>query len=68
MNKDSNPTHLSPSDDAEMLPEYDFSYAVRGNPRQHLAPLTVKIETPTADRQIVIQTVEVTAIVARSPY
>jgi hypothetical protein len=46
-----------------MLPEYDFSHAVRANPRQQLDSLKVRIVTQAGDRQVVIKTVEVTAVV-----
>lgn len=46
-----------------MLDEYDFTHAVRGNPRQLLNSPRVKIEAQTGDRQVVIRTVEVVAVV-----
>jgi len=64
MHKDSNPDlPVNPAESAEMLAEYDFSHAVRGNPRQILDARRVKINTQTGDRQVVIKTVEVTAVV-----
>lgn len=64
MNKDSNPNPQSHSiETTDMLPEYDFSHAVRGNPRQWLETRRVNIKTETGDRQVVIKTVEVTAVV-----
>ncbi len=64
MNKDSNPDLPSnPIETAEMLAEYDFSSAVRGNARQPFDSLRAKIRTQTGDRQVVIKTVEVMAVV-----
>jgi len=67
MNKNSRPD-LPPNhvEATEMLDEYDFSHAVRGNPRQWLNSLRVKIEAQTGDRQVVIRTVEVVAVVNAS--
>lgn len=48
----------------EMLDEYDFSKAVRGNPYKHLNHAPTRITTNTGDREIQIKTVEVSAIVA----
>jgi hypothetical protein len=48
----------------EMLDEYDFSQAVRGNPYRRLSQSSVKIETPEGDRIVQIKTVEVITIVA----
>lgn len=48
----------------EMLDEYDFSQAVRGNPYRHLSQSPVKIETSAGDWEIQIKTVEVLATVA----
>jgi hypothetical protein len=51
--------------DDEMLAEYDFSRATRGNPYKHLVDRHVKIETADGEnRTVQIQTVELTAIVA----
>lgn len=64
MNKDSKPDCPSdPIEAAEMLAEYDFSHAVRGNFRQPLDSLRAKIRTQTGDRQVVIKTIEVLAVV-----
>ena len=55
------PTHI----DDEMLEEYDFSRATRGNPYINRLNRTVTIETADGvDRTIQIKTVEITAIVA----
>jgi hypothetical protein len=65
MNKDSKSDSLSNNIDTdEMLDEYDFSHAVRRNLRQSPESLRIRIETQTGDRQIVIKTVEVTAVVS----
>ncbi|NJR40779.1 MAG: hypothetical protein HC781_20510 [Leptolyngbyaceae cyanobacterium CSU_1_4] len=58
--------------DTEMLDEYDFSQAVRGNPYPQLHQANIKIETKEGDplsisaaaRIVQIKTVEVTATVA----
>jgi hypothetical protein len=50
--------------DDEMLDEYDFSQAIRGNPYMHLSQAPIKIITNTGDQDIQIKTVEVSAIVA----
>lgn len=50
--------------DDEMLDEYDFSQAIRGNPYQHLSQAPIKIGTSAGDQNIQIKTVEVSAIVA----
>ncbi|MGV0024739.1 hypothetical protein [Phormidesmis priestleyi] len=50
--------------DDEMLDEYDFSQAVRGNPYQHLSQSPIKINTSEGNQDIQIKTVEVLAIVA----
>ena len=50
--------------DDEMLDEYDFSQAIRGNPYQHLSQAPIKIGTSAGDQKIQIKTVEVSAIVA----
>jgi DUF4097 and DUF4098 domain-containing protein YvlB len=47
----------------EMLDEYDFSQAVRGNPYRHLNQSSIKIETPTGNQEVIINTVEVRATV-----
>jgi hypothetical protein len=47
----------------EILDEYDFSQAVRGNPYRHLNQASVRIETKTGDREVQIKTVEVVATV-----
>jgi hypothetical protein len=56
MNEATNPNH-------EMLDEYDFSQAVRGNPYARLSQPKITIETPEGDRQVQIKTVEVLATV-----
>jgi hypothetical protein len=49
----------------EMLAEYDFSRATRGNPYRDRLTRQVKIETENGrDRNIQLKTVELTAIVA----
>ena len=58
--------------DTEMLDEYDFSQAVRGNPYPRLNQSNIKIETKEGDprgiceaaRIVQIKTVEVVATVA----
>lgn len=50
--------------DDEMLDEYDFSQAVRGNPYRQLSQSPVKIETRAGDRKIQIKTVEVLATIS----
>ncbi|NJL42167.1 MAG: hypothetical protein HC899_40205 [Leptolyngbyaceae cyanobacterium SM1_4_3] len=47
----------------EMLDEYDFSQAVRGNPYQHLAHSKVRIDGSNGDREVYIKTIEASAIV-----
>ena len=55
------PKHI----DDEMLEEYDFSRATRGNPYTDRLNRTVTIEVADGiDRTIQIKTVEITAIVA----
>ena len=55
------PKHM----DDEMLEEYDFSRATRGNPYINRPNRTVTIETSDgSDRTVQIKTVELTAIVA----
>jgi hypothetical protein len=55
------PQHI----DDEMLEEYDFSRAKRGNPYTDRLNRTVTIATADgADRTVQIKTVELTAIVA----
>jgi hypothetical protein len=61
MNKNSKPDE--PFKAGEMLAEYDFSRAVRGNLRDLATGLRAKIETQTGDRQVLIKTVVVTAVV-----
>jgi hypothetical protein len=56
----------NPNLDDEMLDEYDFSQAVRGNPYLRLSQSSIKIETKEGDpcgickaaRQVQIKTVE----------
>ena len=48
----------------DMLDEYDFSQAVRGNPYRRLSQSSIKIETRVGDREVQIKTVEVLATVA----
>jgi hypothetical protein len=50
--------------DDEMLDEYDFSQAIRGNPYRYLSQSPIKINTNAGDREIQIKTVEVFATVA----
>jgi len=51
--------------DDEMLDEYDFSKATRGNPYLKRTPRTITIEMANgSDRLIKVKTIEVTAIVA----
>ncbi|NJN58213.1 MAG: hypothetical protein HC879_12300 [Leptolyngbyaceae cyanobacterium SL_5_9] len=47
----------------DMLDEYDFSQAVRGNPDQPLTHSKVRVETSDGDRKVSIKTVEVQATV-----
>lgn len=49
--------------DDNVLDEYDFSQAVRGNPDQHLAHSKVRIKTRDGDREVSIKTIEVQATV-----
>lgn len=49
--------------DEDLLDEYDFSHAVRRNPRPNLDRSRVRIETENGDIEVQIQTVEVKAIV-----
>lgn len=49
----------NPNLDSEMLDEYDFSQAVRGNPYSRLTQSSIKIETKEGDRPVQIKTVEV---------
>jgi hypothetical protein len=58
----------NPNLDSEMLDEYDFSKAVRGNPYLRLSQPQITIETKEGDsntehRQVQIKTVEVSATV-----
>jgi hypothetical protein len=46
-----------------MIGEYDFSQATRRNPDSLSGDRHVTIETATGERQVKIETVEVTAIV-----
>jgi hypothetical protein len=55
----------NPNLDNEMLDEYDFSQAVRGNPYSRLSQSSIKIETKEGDRQVQIKTVE--ALVTVTP-
>lgn len=64
MNEETKPNTAAEAIDDEMLDEYDFSQAVRGNPYRQLNHSSIKIETPTGDRDIQIKTVEVSATVA----
>ncbi|HIK30687.1 MAG TPA: hypothetical protein IGS17_16650 [Oscillatoriales cyanobacterium M59_W2019_021] len=64
MNEETNFTAQPEFSEDEMLEEYDFSQAVRGNPRQYLRDRsTVRIETENGDIEARIITVEVKAIV-----
>lgn len=63
MNKDTSFISQPELPDEDMLDEYDFSQAVRGNPHQHLNRSTVRIETENGDVDVRIITVEVKAIV-----
>jgi hypothetical protein len=63
MNKDTSFTSQPELPDEDMLDEYDFSQAVRGNPRQYLDRSIVRIETENGDVDVRIITVEVNAIV-----
>ncbi|HIK31672.1 MAG TPA: hypothetical protein IGS17_21855 [Oscillatoriales cyanobacterium M59_W2019_021] len=64
MNEDSRFISQPELPDEDLLDEYDFSQAVRGNPRQYLrARSTVRIETENGDIEARIMTVEVKAIV-----
>jgi hypothetical protein len=63
MNEATNPNLDRAMSNSEMLDEYDFSQAVRGNPYGRLNPPKITIETPEGDRQVQIKTVEVIATV-----
>lgn len=64
MNKDiKSNSHSENIEDAEMLNEYDFSQAIRGNPYQGHRQSSIKIETENGDREVQIKTVEVLATV-----
>ena len=64
MNEETKPNSAAEAIDDEVLDEYDFSNAVRGNPYRPLNHSPIKIETSTGDREIQIKTVEVSATVA----
>lgn len=64
MNKESKPDIAAETIEDEMLDEYDFSKAIRGNPYQHLKQSPIKIKTITGGQEIQIKTVEVSAMVA----
>jgi hypothetical protein len=68
MNEATNPNLNPEMSNSEMLDEYDFSQAVRGNPYGRLNPPRITIETQDGDsnterRQVQIKTVEVLATV-----
>lgn len=63
MNKDSSFISQPQLPDEDMLDEYNFSQAVRGNLRQYLDRSTIRIETDRGDFDVQIKTFEVRAIV-----
>jgi hypothetical protein len=63
MNEATNPNLNPEMSNSEMLDEYDFSQAVRGNPYGRLNPPRITIETQEGDRQVQLKTVEVLATV-----
>jgi hypothetical protein len=63
MNEATNPNLNPEISNSEMLDEYDFSQAVRGNPYGRLNPPRITIETQDGDRQVQMKTVEVLATV-----
>jgi glutaredoxin len=61
MNEATNPNLETP--DQDMLEEYDFSKAVRGNPYGRITSPQITIETQQENRQVQIKTVEALATV-----
>jgi hypothetical protein len=63
MNEATNPNLDQEMPNSEMLDEYDFSQAIRGNPYARLSQPKITIETQAGNRQVQIKTVEVLATV-----
>ncbi len=59
-------SNLPKIEDEDILDEYDFSQAIRGNPYHFGTSPSITLHTPEGDRSVTLKTLEVTATVTDS--